>query len=106
MLNLTRMEDTIHVSMLILTPERPGDDEAAERSGYTLFLDRAGVATSDPTTDEIGHAHTWEELQWMARGAEPFKRGGRLWARDEQNNAVLYMADIQLDENPLTTTPD
>ena len=30
--------------------------------GYTLYLDRTGVATAKPTTDEIGDAHTWEQL--------------------------------------------
>ena len=68
--------------------------------GYTLFLDRAAVATANPTTDEIGHAHTWEQLQWLARGAEPFEQGGRLWAVDEQRNIPLNMSEIRQDEPP------
>ena len=35
----------------------------------------------------------------MARGAEPFERGGRLWAKDEENNRVLYMNEIR-QQNP------
>ena len=68
--------------------------------GYTLFLDRAGLCTPKPSTDEIGHAHTWEQLQWLARGAERFERGGRLWARDDEHNVVLSMSDIRLDRPP------
>ena len=95
-------DDTARISMLILPPEPPvPPDGTSRRRGYTLFLDRAGLCTSDPATDEIGHAHTWEQLQWMARGAEPFERGGRLWARDEEHNAVLCMQDIRMDRNPL-----
>ena len=95
-------DDTARVSMLILPPEPPvPPDGTSRRRGYTLFLDRAGLCTPDPTTDQIGHAHTWEQLQWMARGAEPFERGGRLWALDENHNAVLCMQDIRMDRNPL-----
>ena len=95
-------DDTARVSVLILPPEPPvPPDGTSRRRGYTLFLDRAGLCTPDPTTDQIGHAHTWEQLQWMARGAEPFERGGRLWALDEDHNAVLCMQDIRMDRNPL-----
>ena len=68
--------------------------------GYTLFLDRAELMTPTPATDEIGHTHTWQQLQWMARGAEPFERGGRLWARNDEHNTVLQMSDIRLDQPP------
>ena len=51
-------------------------------------------------TDEIEHAHTWEQPQWLARGAEPFERGGRLWAVDDERNIVLSMSDIRRDEPP------
>ena len=68
--------------------------------GYTLYLDRAGLCTSDPLTDEVGACETWEQLHWMAKGAEPFERGGRLWARDESNGTVLCMADMRLEHEP------
>lgn len=80
------------------TPEPKQGDGAITR--YTLYLDRAGVATDNPTTDEIGHADTWEQLQWMARGAEPFEHGGRLWALNNHTHTVLFMADIRLDADP------
>ena len=90
-----------HVTMLVFPPE-PYTAPKTPRGhkGYTLFLDRVGVATTKPTTDEIGHAHTWEQLQWLARGAEPFERGGRLWASDDEENSVLHMSDIRLDQPP------
>lgn len=71
--------------------------------GYTLYLDRAGLCTSDPLTDEVGYAETWRELHWMAKGAEPFERAGRLWARDEAAGTVLCMADMRLPERPEVT---
>ena len=90
------------VISMLLFPARPyaGPGAPPAPKGYTLFLDRAGLCTSRPDTCEIGHAHTWEQLQWLARGAEPFKRGGRLWARDDGRNIVLHMSDIALDGPP------
>ena len=89
------------VTMLVFPPEPYTAPEAPPgHKGYTLFLDRAGLCTPKPATDRIGHAHTWEQLQWLARGAEPFERGGRLWARDDEHNMVLSMSDIRLDRPP------
>ena len=68
---------------------------------YALFLDECGVATTTPRTRKVGTAETWEQLQSLARDAEPSERGGRLWAADRRNNAVLFMGDIRLNQNPL-----
>lgn len=78
---------------LVLPPE-PVTGQIGSEAGYTLYLDRAGLATPNPTTDEVGHAQSWEQLQWMALGARPFERGGRLWALDRSTNEDLSMADI------------
>jgi hypothetical protein len=100
---LTGSDGPVRLNLLIRPPGTPTPGPK-QRDGdiphYTLFLDRAGMCTSNPTTDEIGHAHTWEQLQWMARGAEPFERGGRLWALNNRTNTVLYMTDIRLDRDP------
>ncbi|MDE2906928.1 MAG: hypothetical protein OXQ28_12695 [Acidobacteriota bacterium] len=93
----------IKVSMLIRPPAAPAPEPERANpkpTGYTLYLDRAGVATNNPTTDEIGRAETWEQLQWMVRGAEPFERGGRLWALNNHTHTVLFMADMRLDADP------
>ena len=65
---------------------------------YTLYLDRAGLCTPQPTTDEIGRADSLTELGWLARGAAPFERAGRLWALDEERNTVMSMADIKINQ--------
>ena len=99
----------VKVGMLIRPPAAPApepDRTDRKPAGYTLYLDRAGVATNNPTTDEIGHAETWEQLQWMARGAEPFERAGRLWALNNQTHTVLFMADIKLDQDPHAIQPE
>ena len=90
-------------TLLVFPPkpyEAPGTPAA--HKGYTLFLDRAGLCAATPTTAEIGHAHTWEQLQWLARGAGSFERGGRLWAADDERNTVLEMSDIRQDGPPST----
>ena len=69
-----------------------------QRTGYTLYLDRAGLCTPQPTTDEIGRADSLTELGWLARGAAPFERAGRLWALDEERNTVMSMADIKINQ--------
>ncbi|MYG27574.1 MAG: hypothetical protein F4213_16410 [Boseongicola sp. SB0677_bin_26] len=99
----------VRVDLLIRPPAVPAlepDRTDGEPAGYTLYLDRAGVATNNPTTDEIGRAETREQLQWMARGAEPFERGGRLWALNNTTRTVLFMADIRLDEDPHEPQPE
>ena len=63
-------------------------------TGYTLYLDHGGVATNRPSTDRLGTALTLQELIWMARGAAPFERAGRLWAREEATRRVLNMGDL------------
>ncbi len=93
----------IKVSLLIRPPAAPALEPEDETAGYTLYLDRAGVCTDHPATDEIGHAETWEQLQWMARGAAPFERAGRLWALNNRTRTVLHMADIKLDQDPHAT---
>lgn len=96
----------IRVGMLIKPPAAPApesDRAAPKPAGYTLYLDRAGVCTDNPATDEIGHAETWEQLHWMARGAAPFERAGRLWALNNKTRTVLFMADIRLDRDPHAT---
>ncbi|MCY4121365.1 MAG: hypothetical protein OXG72_10650 [Acidobacteria bacterium] len=93
----------VKVNLLIRPPGAgaPKPTETVSRTaGYTLYLDRAGLCTNNPTTDEIGHADTWEQLRWMARGAAPFERGGRLWAVNNKTRTVLYMADIKLEQDP------
>ena len=98
--------EPVKVSLLIRPPAAP-TPEPKQWDGnitrYTLYLDRAGVCTDDPTTDEIGHADTWEQLQWMARGAAPLERGGRLWALNNRTMTVLFMADIKLNQDPHAT---
>ena len=64
---------------------------------YDQLVIRRGF---DPSAED---ADTWEQLRWMARGAAPFERGGRLWARDNTVNAVLYMADLHSTRNPFDT---
>lgn len=106
---LTGADGPVKVSMLIRPPAAPAsepDRAAPEPDRYTLYLDRAGVATDNPATDEIGHAETWEQLQWMVRGAEPFERGGRLWALNNRTHTVLFMADIRLERDPHETQPE
>ena len=105
---LTGSDGPVKVTLLIRppaarTPEAKQWDGRTRR--YTLYLDRAGVCTDNPATDEIGHADTWEQLQWMARGAAPFERAGRLWALNNQTHTVLYMADIRLDADPHEDAP-
>ncbi len=73
---------------------------ARRPSGYTLYLDRAGLATSDPLTEEVGACETWEQLHWMAKGAVPFERGGRLFARDERRGIILSVADMRQANDP------
>ena len=93
----------VKVSLLIRPPAPPTPDEKEPESdpaAYTLYLDRAAICTDNPATDEIGRADTWEQLHWMARGAAPFERGGRLWALNNRTRTILYMADIRLDEDP------
>jgi len=95
--------EPIKVSLLIRPPAAGTPDEEAadgDPAQYTLYLDRAGICTDDPATDEIGRAETWEQLQWMARGAAPFEGGGRLWALDNRTRTVLFMADIKLEHDP------
>ena len=96
----------VKVSLLIRPPAPPTPDEKEPESdpaAYTLYLDRAAICTDNPATDEIGRADTWEQLHWMARGAAPFERGGRLWALNNRTRTILYMADIRLDEDPYAT---
>lgn len=96
----------VKVTLLIRPPTAPAPAENPTETGtpaYTLYLDRAGICTDNPATDEIGHADTWRQLQWMARGAAPFERGGRLWALNNKTRTVLFMADIRLDEDPDAT---
>ena len=103
---LRNTDGPVKVNMLIRPPATPApepDRANPKPAGYTLYLDRAGVCTDNPTTDEIGRAETWEQLQWMARGAEPFERGGRLWALNNTTRTVLFMADIRLDRDPHAT---
>ena len=72
-------------------------------NGYTLYLDRAGLAlknTRVSLTEEIGYADTWEHLHWMAKGAIPFEGGARLWARDESTGTVLSVADMREEHEP------
>ena len=98
--------EPVKVRLLIRPPTAPTPEEETAGdapAAYTLYLDRAGICTDDPATDEIGHAGTWEQLQWMARGAAPFERGGRLWALNNRTRTVLFMADMKLDEDPHTT---
>ena len=93
----------VRASMLIrppMPPEREPQPAGPDPAGYTLYLDRAAICTDNPATDEIGRADTWEQLQWMARGAAPFERGGRLWAMNNRTRTVLYTADINLDQDP------
>ena len=76
--------------------------ETRRTYGFTLYLDRAGLGlknTRRRLTDKIGFAPDWTALHWMAKGAGPLERGGRLWARDEARGFVLFMADMKL-ENP------
>ena len=73
---------------------------ARRAHGYTLYLDRAGLCTSEPLTDEIGAADTWRQLHWMAKAASFFERAGRLWARDEVRRIVLSMADMRAETDP------
>jgi len=106
---LAGSDGPVKVTLLIrapaaLTPEPKQQDGSITR--YTLYLDRAGVCTDNPATDEIGHADTWEQLQWMARGAAPFERTGRLWALNNKTHTVLFMADIRLDQDPHETQPE
>ncbi|MCY4636533.1 MAG: hypothetical protein OXG04_18850 [Acidobacteria bacterium] len=101
--------EPIKVSLLIRPPAAgTADEETADndRARYTLYLDRAAICTEKPATDEIGRAETWEQLQWMARGAAPFERGGRLWALNNRTRTVLFMADIKLNEDPHATRED
>ncbi len=96
----------VKVSLLIRPPATgTADEEGADsdRARYTLYLDHAAICTEKPATDEIGRAETWEQLQWMARGAAPFERGGRLWALNNRTRTVLFMADIKLNEDPHAT---
>ena len=88
-------------------PPRPSRSSGTATSqGTRSTWTGQGVCTNNPTTDEIGHADTWEQLQWMAVGAEPFERGGRLWALNNRTRTVLYMADIRLDQDPDATQPE
>ena len=73
---------------------------ARRTNGYTLYLDRAGLLTCEPLTDEIGVADTWTQLHWMAKAAAFFERAGRLWARDEACGIVLSMADMRQEAHP------
>ena len=101
--------EPIKVSLLIRPPAAgTADEEAAERdrAQYTLYLDRAAICSEKPATDEIGRAETWEQLQWMARGAAPFERGGRLWALNNRTRTVLFMANIKLNKDPHATRED
>ena len=106
---LTGSDGPVKVTLLIKPPAAP-TPEPKQPDGnirrYTLYLDRAGVCTDDPATDEIGHADTWEQLQWMARGAAPFEHAGRLWALNNKTHTVLFMADIRLDRDPHATQPE
>ena len=100
---LASSPEPIKVSLLIRPPAVGTPDEEAadgDPAQYTLYLDRAGICTDDPATDEIGRAETWEQLQWIARGAAPFEGGGRLWALDNRTRTVLFMADIKLEHDP------
>ena len=51
---------------------------------------RTGVATAKPRTDEIGHAHTWQELLWDGQGSGtlPTRRTAVGEGRREQPRAV------------------
>ena len=98
--------EPVKVSLLIRRPSAAATEEKTAGdapAAYTLYLDRAGICTDEPATDEIGHAETWEQLQWMACGAAPFERGGRLWALNKRTQTVLFMADIKLDHDPHAT---
>jgi len=69
---------------------------------YRLFLDKAGAVPagySGSLTVEIGACETWEQLHWMAKGAAPFERGFRLYARSP-NGTVLSMADMDSPREP------
>ena len=101
----------VKVTLLIHPPSAPTPTREPKRRDsnvrhYTLYHDPAGVATDNPRTDEVGHADTWEQLQWMARGAAAFERGGRIWALNNRTSTVLFMADIRLDRDPHTETPE
>lgn len=106
---LAGKSDPIQVSLLIHPPSapkpKPGPTDSNTKR-YTLYHDRAGGASDNPATDTIGHADTWEQLQWMARGAAAFEHGGRIWALNNRTSSVLYMADIQLDGDPEDEQPD
>ena len=68
--------------------------------GYTLYLDRSGRRTAGPLTEEIGAADTWPELRAMARAAECFESGDRLWARDEARGHRLSIEQLREDTDP------
>ena len=82
-------------TLVFAAPPRTVPGKPPEHKGYTLLLDQAGLGTSNPTTKVLGHAHTWEQLQWMARGAEHLERGCRLWGLDEETRTVLSLADMR-----------
>lgn len=87
------------VANMLIRPPMP--DEA---NGYTLYLDRPSSGTSNPDVIEIGRANTWQQLQWMAAGAAPFKNQGRLWALNNGTRDVMSIADIHLEQEPRPTT--
>ena len=88
------------VSALLAADQRAEEAETSPGVGYTLYLDYAAVATENPSRREIGHADSWEQLHWMAKGAETCERGGRLWATDHAEKRVLVMADMKLKQDP------
>ena len=66
---------------------------------YSLYLDVAGVATDAPASFRIGEAGSWRELHWMAKGAKPLERGGRLRGHAEDGR-VLYVSDLEQEHDP------
>ena len=69
------------------------------RMRYSLYLDVVGVATEAPASFRIGDAGSWRELHWMARGAKPLERGGRLRGHSEDGR-VLYASDLEQEHDP------
>ena len=81
---------------MLIRPPAADPDGRSEEAGYTLLHDEVGVATDNPRTRELGRAATWTELCWMAKGARPFERGGRLWGRGDSTGSVFHLADMNL----------
>ena len=67
---LAGSDGPVKVTLLIRAPAAP-TPEPKQWNGnitrYTLYLDRGGICTDAPATDEIGHAGTWSSCSgWPA----------------------------------------